>query len=160
AQVHTQAYVSSCAISTAAIHATSNIHARPRWIAQIRCRRRFLMRYEMRRIVAARNVARAMPGVSAAALARCKCVRTALCLIAVPAGAAASAEREKNAQRDTPRASSNALAASTHGRALEPIELPVLGEVSGTPIGGKGLVAVPSSAAAAPALGFVEHSCA
>src|SRR5262249_55564368 len=100
AQVHTQAYVSSCAISTAAIHATSNIHARPRWIAQIRCRRRFLMRYEMRRIVAARNVARAMPGVSAAALVRCKCVRTALCLIAVTACAASSAELEKNAQRD------------------------------------------------------------
>ncbi len=124
------------------------------------------MRYEMRRIVAARNVARDLPDVSAAALARCKCVRTALCLLSISACAASAAQLQKDADRDNPRASSNALAAFTRGRELAPLELPVLGQtppmgtVTGTPVGDKGLIAVPSSAAAAPALGFVEDSCA
>ena len=101
------------------------------------------MRYEMRRIVAARNVARAMPGVSAAAVARCKYVRTALCLIVVTSCAASAAQLHEDAERDNPRAASNALAAFTRGRDLVPLTLPVL---DGPP--------------ASPELAVAEDSCA
>ena len=101
------------------------------------------MRYEMRRIVAVRNVARALPGVSAHALTRCKCVRTALCLLSISACAASAAQLQKDADRDNPRASSDALAAFTRGRELAPLQLPVL---DGPP--------------ASPDLAFAEDACA
>ena len=101
------------------------------------------MRYEMRRIVAVRNVARGLPCVSATALARCKCVRTALCLLTITACAASAAELQQHADRDNPRASSDALAAFTRGRALVPLALPVL---DGPP--------------ASPELAFAESACA
>jgi hypothetical protein len=103
------------------------------------------MRYEMRRIVALRNVARAMPGVSAPALARCKCVRTALCLLAtISACGASAAELRRDADRDNPRAKDAALDRFTHGRALVPLELPVLA----------------SDPPPDPATAFAESACA
>ena len=106
------------------------------------------MRYEMRRIVAARNVARAMPCVSAPALARCKCVRTALCLLAtITACGASAAELHRDADHDNPRAKDAALDHFMRGRALVPLELPVL-------------ASEPMSPPPDPALAFAESACA
>jgi hypothetical protein len=93
-------------------------------------------------------------------------MRTALCLLTVAACGASAASLHDDAERDNPRAKDAALARFVHGRTLVPLDLPVIGTapgsgtVTGTPIGDRGLVAVPSSAVASPALGFTESSCA
>jgi hypothetical protein len=89
-------------------------------------------------------------------------------LFAIGAAAcgASAASLHEQAARDNPRARDAALARFAHGRTLAPIDLPVIGvappngQTTSTPIGDKGLVAVPGANAAAPALGFAEDACA
>jgi hypothetical protein len=88
--------------------------------------------------------------------------RASIVCLVVGACAASAAELHKDADRDNPRAHDAALAKLTRGRDLKAIELPVIGttpDVTYTPLGSDGLVQVPSSASAAPALGFAEASC-
>jgi hypothetical protein len=93
-------------------------------------------------------------------------MRTALCLLCVAACGASAASWHEEAERNNPRAKDAALARFARGRALAPIDLPVIGteqfeaaSTAATPLG-RGLVAVPSAHVAAPALGFEESSCA